>query len=298
MPTAADGEVVVEVRAAGINPGEAVIRSGALESRFPRRSPRRRGKRSRGSGVRDRRRRRGVLGRRRGAGLLLAPQQSRHLRLRSHEPPDPQALEPELGGRRLPVRRRVHCLRRRARRGPQERATPSRSRLPRAVWHRSSCSSCGCSGAEVHRHRLACERRLADCLTAPARSPMATGLPSACKRQRRTASTRSSTSSDPSTSPRHRSRRSPAIASRRSPPSRRPQELGTKADGSVPPPPPPPCSPRWPHLAASGADRGPDRNDVSARAGVLTPSPSSKNGTPAERSCSFREPRSNGSPHT
>ena len=35
MPTAADGEVVVEVRAAGINPGEAVIRSGALESRFP-----------------------------------------------------------------------------------------------------------------------------------------------------------------------------------------------------------------------------------------------------------------------
>ena len=35
MPTAADGEVVVDVRAAGINPGEAVIRSGALESRFP-----------------------------------------------------------------------------------------------------------------------------------------------------------------------------------------------------------------------------------------------------------------------
>jgi NADPH:quinone reductase-like Zn-dependent oxidoreductase len=35
MPTAADGEVVVEVRAAGVNPGEAAIRSGALESRFP-----------------------------------------------------------------------------------------------------------------------------------------------------------------------------------------------------------------------------------------------------------------------
>jgi NADPH2:quinone reductase len=34
-PVPAVGEVVVEVRAAGINPGEAAIRSGALEARFP-----------------------------------------------------------------------------------------------------------------------------------------------------------------------------------------------------------------------------------------------------------------------
>jgi NADPH:quinone reductase len=34
-PVPAAGEVVVEVRAAGINPGEAAIRSGALEARFP-----------------------------------------------------------------------------------------------------------------------------------------------------------------------------------------------------------------------------------------------------------------------
>jgi NADPH:quinone reductase-like Zn-dependent oxidoreductase len=35
MPTPAPGEVVVEVRAAGINPGEAAIRSGALHDTFP-----------------------------------------------------------------------------------------------------------------------------------------------------------------------------------------------------------------------------------------------------------------------
>ncbi len=35
MPTPAAGEVVVAVRAAGINPGEANIRSGALQDRFP-----------------------------------------------------------------------------------------------------------------------------------------------------------------------------------------------------------------------------------------------------------------------
>jgi NADPH2:quinone reductase len=35
VPEPAVGEVVVEVRAAGINPGEAAIRSGALEASFP-----------------------------------------------------------------------------------------------------------------------------------------------------------------------------------------------------------------------------------------------------------------------
>ena len=35
MPTPAAGEVVVAVKAAGINPGEAAIRSGALDARFP-----------------------------------------------------------------------------------------------------------------------------------------------------------------------------------------------------------------------------------------------------------------------
>ena len=34
-PEAGPGEVLVEVRAAGINPGEAGIRSGALHERFP-----------------------------------------------------------------------------------------------------------------------------------------------------------------------------------------------------------------------------------------------------------------------
>ncbi len=35
MPTPGDGEVLVQVRAAGINPGEASIRSGVLHERFP-----------------------------------------------------------------------------------------------------------------------------------------------------------------------------------------------------------------------------------------------------------------------
>lgn len=35
MPRSGDGEVLVEVRAAGIIPGEAMIRSGALHAMFP-----------------------------------------------------------------------------------------------------------------------------------------------------------------------------------------------------------------------------------------------------------------------
>jgi NADPH:quinone reductase len=35
MPGPGDGEVPVEVRAAGINPGEVIIRSGALRERLP-----------------------------------------------------------------------------------------------------------------------------------------------------------------------------------------------------------------------------------------------------------------------
>jgi NADPH:quinone reductase-like Zn-dependent oxidoreductase len=39
IPRAAPGEVVVEVRAAGINPGEAAIRKGFMEARFPATCP-------------------------------------------------------------------------------------------------------------------------------------------------------------------------------------------------------------------------------------------------------------------
>src|ERR1700683_5100201 len=35
MPMPAAGEVLVAVKAAGINPGETAIRSGALDARFP-----------------------------------------------------------------------------------------------------------------------------------------------------------------------------------------------------------------------------------------------------------------------
>jgi NADPH2:quinone reductase len=37
MPSSGPGEVVVEVRAAGVNPGEALIRTGALHAMFPER---------------------------------------------------------------------------------------------------------------------------------------------------------------------------------------------------------------------------------------------------------------------
>jgi NADPH2:quinone reductase len=39
MPDPGEGEVVVAVKAAGINPGEAAIRSGALDDRFPANFP-------------------------------------------------------------------------------------------------------------------------------------------------------------------------------------------------------------------------------------------------------------------
>ncbi|MCU1654928.1 MAG: putative oxidoreductase, partial [Pseudonocardia sp.] len=35
MPVPGAGEVLVEVREAGINPGEAAIRSGVMHERFP-----------------------------------------------------------------------------------------------------------------------------------------------------------------------------------------------------------------------------------------------------------------------
>jgi NADPH:quinone reductase-like Zn-dependent oxidoreductase len=59
MPEASPGEVVVEVRAAGINPGEAAIRSGALHERWPATFPSGQGSdlagvvTSLGQGVRD-----------------------------------------------------------------------------------------------------------------------------------------------------------------------------------------------------------------------------------------------------
>ena len=43
VPSPAADEVVVQVRAAGINPGEAAIRSGALDKVFPATFPVRRG---------------------------------------------------------------------------------------------------------------------------------------------------------------------------------------------------------------------------------------------------------------
>ena len=82
MPTPAADEVVVEVRATGINPGEAKIREGALHARWPATFPS--GEGSDLAGVvtavgaeRDRPGRR-----RRGARLLVDPLEPRHPRRR------------------------------------------------------------------------------------------------------------------------------------------------------------------------------------------------------------------------
>ena len=63
MPVPASGEVVVAVKATGINPGEAAIRSGALDARFPATFPSGEGSDLAGVVERDRRGGRAVRGR-------------------------------------------------------------------------------------------------------------------------------------------------------------------------------------------------------------------------------------------
>lgn len=104
MPIPSSGEVVVAVKAAGINPGEMAIRSGALDHRFPQVSFGR-GKRSR----------RDFHCRRRSAGILVEPFEPRHSCPRASVSADPQASGTQLDRRRKPLCRALNCLRRRAR---------------------------------------------------------------------------------------------------------------------------------------------------------------------------------------
>ena len=110
VPVPEDGEVVVEVKAAAINPGEAAIRSGALADRFPATFPSGEGSdlagivSAVGHGVDE-----FAVGDRR-IRFLFSPLQPCHLRLGPDFAADPQASRAELGGCRVPLRRRLHRL--------------------------------------------------------------------------------------------------------------------------------------------------------------------------------------------
>ena len=148
MPTLAPGEVVVAVRAAGINPGEAAIRSGTLDARWPATFPS-----GEGSDL---------------AGVVTAIADDVHqfavgdevlgfsLRRSSHAthvavPVDQlirQAARAELGGGRLALRRRVYGLRRRAGYRSQKGRDRGCVGRRRRCRHRGG-SAPGGSGADV-----------------------------------------------------------------------------------------------------------------------------------------------------
>ena len=106
VPAPGAGEVLVEVRAAGINPGEAAIRSGAMREQFPATFPSGEGSDLAGvvvevgDGVSDFAVGDEVL------GFSFPAFQPRHAYRRPGRPVDPQTGSAELGGRRFAVRRR------------------------------------------------------------------------------------------------------------------------------------------------------------------------------------------------
>ena len=107
------GEVLVQVEAAGINPGEAAIRKGLLHAKWPATFPSGQGSdlagvvAEVGDGVEGLRRRRRGLRLERGAG------EPRRARRDAGEPARPQAGRPAVGRSRRPLRRRRHGLGRR-----------------------------------------------------------------------------------------------------------------------------------------------------------------------------------------
>ena len=114
VPEPGAGEVVVNVRAAGINPGEAAIRAGALEARFPATFPSGEGSdlagvvHAVGAGVTEFAVGDEVLGwswRRSSHAEYVAVPVTQLIR-------KPDGVE--LGGRRLALRRRLHRVRGRA----------------------------------------------------------------------------------------------------------------------------------------------------------------------------------------
>ncbi len=79
-PVPGAGQVLVQVKAAGINPGEAKIRAGLLHARWPATFPSGAGQRPGRDRRRDRPGRDRLLGRRRGDRLDRQPGQPRRVR--------------------------------------------------------------------------------------------------------------------------------------------------------------------------------------------------------------------------
>ena len=199
MPSPGPGEVVVEVRAAGINPGEAGIRVGAMHEMFPATFPSGEGSdlagvvTAVGPGVTE------FVGRRRGPGVQLAPVQPRHPHRRPGGSTDPQTSPIELGGSGFALRGRCDGVR-----GcPSGRTSAGRNgrRLGGGGRSRQPCrATAGPAGGASAWHRRDPAMPTGCAPMASSRSPMVTGWPSGFGKRRRTESTRSSTCSDRTTS--------------------------------------------------------------------------------------------------
>ena len=197
LPTAGPGEVVVEVRAAGINPGEAAIRTGALHEMFPATFPSGEGSdlagvvTALGPGVTEFSPGDEVLGFsfRRSSDATHAAVPVGQL---IHKPPQ---LSWEVAGSLYVVGVTAYAAVRAVSRS-RVRRSPSRRR--RAGWAASSCNfwCCarrGCSASPGRPTPTGCAPM------ASPRSPMGTDWPTGCARRHPPGSTRSSTSSAPTT---------------------------------------------------------------------------------------------------
>ena len=176
-PEPADGEVVVEVRAAGINPGEAAIRSGALEAVFPATFPSGEGSdlagvvSSVGEGVAEFSVGDEVMG--------WSWQRSSHAEYVAVPVGQliakPAALSWEVAGSLYVVGCTAYAA---VRAVVPDRAIPSRCRRRPAGWARSSSSSCA-SGARAFSASRPSATTSGSALTGWCRSPTATAWPTA-----------------------------------------------------------------------------------------------------------------------
>jgi NADPH:quinone reductase-like Zn-dependent oxidoreductase len=116
-PSAGDGQVLVRVAAAGINPGEIVIRNGAMEQMFPATFPSGQGSDFAGPGRRGRVRRHRVRARRRGHRLVRQSVGAGRLRRIRPAAPDGQGTRAGLDPRGRLVGDRCDVVLRGPRRG-------------------------------------------------------------------------------------------------------------------------------------------------------------------------------------
>ena len=231
VPAPAAGEVVVEVRAAGINPGEAAIRVGALDAMFPATFPSGEGSdlagvvSAIGDGVSQFAVGDEVLGwswRRSSHAEYVAVPVSQLI-------PKPPALSWEVAGSLYVVACTAYAAVRAV--GADQGDTVAVSAAAGGVGTVVVAVAAD-EGRECARDRVGGQPRLAGGSRRRPRSPTATGSLTVSRLPRPMASTPSSTSSDPSTCSWRSTSGSHPIASRRSSRVTRPQEVGAKVQGS------------------------------------------------------------------